>query len=68
MYIGLYVKCRYSCQILLKIEIPLRFLEKLANIKFQENPSSGNRVVPCGRTNIIHDEANGRLSQFCERA
>jgi hypothetical protein len=26
------------------------FFEKYANTKLQENPSSGNRVVPCGRT------------------
>jgi hypothetical protein len=24
--------------------------EKSSNIKFHENPSSGSRVVPCGRT------------------
>jgi len=24
--------------------------EKYSNIIFQENPSSGSRVVPCGRT------------------
>jgi len=30
-------------------------------------PSSGSRVVPCGRTDR-HDEANSRFSQFCERA
>jgi len=28
----------------------LQMFEKYSNIIFQENPSSGNRVVPCGRT------------------
>jgi hypothetical protein len=36
------------------------------NTKFYENPSRGNRDVPCGRTDR-HDEANNRFSQFCER-
>jgi hypothetical protein len=30
--------------------------EKYPNIKFHENPSSGNRVVPCGRTDIQTDK------------
>jgi hypothetical protein len=34
-------------------------------MKFHENSSSGNRVVPCGQTDR-HDEANNRFSQFCE--
>jgi len=25
-------------------------LENYSNIKFHENPSSGSRVIPCGRT------------------
>jgi len=33
-----------------------RFFEKSSNIKFHENPSSGSRVVPRGRTDG-HDEA-----------
>jgi len=41
--------------------------EKHSNTKFHENPSSGSRVVPCGQMDR-HDEANSRLSQFCERA
>jgi len=28
----------------------LFFSEKYTNIKFRENPSSGNRAVPCGQT------------------
>jgi hypothetical protein len=35
-------------------------------IKFHENPSSGSRVVPCGRTDR-HDETHCGFSQFFER-
>jgi len=46
---------RYSCQILMKPEFSRHFFfEKYSNTKFHENPSSGNRAVPCGR-------ADGRI-------
>ena len=38
----------YSCQILMKLEFYQQSFEKYSNIKFHENPSSGNRVVACG--------------------
>ena len=38
--------------------------EKNLNIEFHQKPSSGSRVVPCGRTDG-HDETNSRFSQFC---
>ena len=47
-----------------------QIFEKYSNIKFYENPSSGSRVVPCGRTDghtDRYDEANSSFSQFCER-
>jgi hypothetical protein len=50
MYIGLHVQYRYSCQILVKLEYSRQILQKYSNIKFHENPFSGSRVVPCGRT------------------
>jgi hypothetical protein len=50
-----------------KLEFSGHILENYSNIKFYENPSSGSRVVPCGRTDR-HDEANRRFSPFCERA
>jgi len=60
---------RYFRPILMKLEFfwAVFFFEKLLNMKFQENPSSETRVVPCGQTDR-HDEANSRFSQFCERA
>jgi len=63
MYIGLHVKypfsdfnetCEYSRQI----------FEKYSNIKFHKNLSSGSCSVRTGR----HDEANSRVSKFCECA
>ena len=39
-----------------------RWIKEL-NIKFRENPSSGCRVIPCGRTDR-HDEAACRFSQL----
>jgi hypothetical protein len=49
----------------MKLEFSEQIFEKYSNIKLRENPSSGSRVVPCGRTDR-HDEANSRFSQFCE--
>jgi hypothetical protein len=50
MYIGLHVNICYSCHILKKFEISWQIFVKSSNIKFHVNPSSGNRVAPCGRT------------------
>jgi len=33
----------------MKLEFSRHIFEKSSNIKFHENPSSGSRVVPCGR-------------------
>jgi len=49
----------------MKLEFTRQISEKYSNTKFHENPSSGSRVVPCGRTDR-HDEANSRFSQFGE--
>jgi hypothetical protein len=47
---------RFECTVpvivgrfLLKLEISGQIFEKYSNINFNENPSSGSRVVPCGR-------------------
>jgi hypothetical protein len=34
----------------MKLEFSGQLFEKYSNTKFNENPSSGSRVVPCGRT------------------
>ena len=61
---------RYSCQTLIKLEISRQILEKPSNIKFNENPSSGSRVVPRGRTDRRTDTTKliVTFSQFCECA
>jgi hypothetical protein len=41
---------RYSSQIIMKLEFSRQILEKESSITFHENPSSGSRVVPCGKT------------------
>jgi len=51
----------------MKFEISRQIFVKSSNTKFHENPSSGNQVVPCGRTDR-HYGANSRFPKFCERA
>jgi len=36
----------------MKLEFSGQICEKYSNIKFNENPSSGSRVVPCGRKDM----------------
>jgi len=33
----------------MKLEFSIQIFEIYSNIKFHENPSSGSRLVPCGR-------------------
>jgi hypothetical protein len=47
-------------------ETSRQFFEKYSDIEFDENPSSGSRVVPCGETDR-HDKANSYFSKFWER-
>jgi hypothetical protein len=49
MYIGVHVKYRYSCQILIKLESYPQIFKEYSNMKFHKNLSSGSRVVSCGR-------------------
>jgi hypothetical protein len=51
VYTGLHVS-NYSCQILTKFDFYRQIFGKYSNTKFHENPSSGSRVVPCGRTDM----------------
>jgi len=49
-YIGLHISTRFSCQILMRLEFSLLLFEENSHVKFNGNPSSGSRVVLCGRT------------------
>jgi len=42
----------------MKVEFSRQFLEKYSNIKFNENPSKGSRVVPCRRTDGQRNTTN----------
>jgi hypothetical protein len=63
----------HSRRTLMKLEFSWQIFEKSWNIKYNQNPSSGSRVVPCGgegrgvgRADAhAHDEANTRFQQFC---
>jgi len=46
MYIGLHIKYPLFLSDFNRTEFSRQIIEKSSNIKFQENPSSGNRVVP----------------------
>jgi hypothetical protein len=65
MYIGLHVKYRCSSPTLMKLEFSGQFFEKYSNIKFHENPSSGSRVVPCGRTDRRRYITKLIVASFC---
>jgi hypothetical protein len=51
----------------MKIEFSKQIFEKYTNLKFNENPSNGGRVVPSGRTDR-HDKNNDRFTEYCECA
>jgi hypothetical protein len=41
----------------MELEFSRQIFEKFSNVKFHENPSSGSRVVPCGRAGRRRDMA-----------
>jgi hypothetical protein len=45
----------------MKIEFSRQIFEKKLNIKFNQNPFSGSRDIPCGQTDG-RDEASSRFS------
>ena len=60
-----YLLCRGSLKS--RLEFSRQIFEKYSDIKFHENPSSGSRVVQCGRTDgrtDRHDEADSRFWQL----
>ena len=50
IYAGLHVKCPFFLSELNQTWISQRIFQKSSNIKFNGNPSSGVRVVPCEQT------------------
>ena len=50
MYIGLHVQCRYSCQILMKLEFSKQIFEKILKYHIRDNSFTTSRVL-CGRMN-----------------
>jgi hypothetical protein len=55
---------RYSCPIVMKLELSRQIFKKYTIMKFHENLSSGSRVVQCGQTDGLtdrHDEAKSRF-------
>jgi len=61
MYFGLHAK--YLLVLSDLNETSRNIFEKQSNLKSYENPSSGSRGVPCGRTDR-HDKTHGRFSQI----
>ena len=58
---------RYSCTVLVELKYSRQIFEQTFNTKFHENPPSGSRVVPFGRTNgrtDKRDEANSKKKSF----
>ena len=48
---NVFMSCiRYSFRLLMKIEFSRQIFDKSSNIKCRQNPSSGSRIIPCGRT------------------
>ena len=52
MYIGLHVKYPLFLSDFNETRITSIHFENSSHIKFNENPSSGSRVIPCGRTDM----------------
>jgi hypothetical protein len=44
----------------MNFELPRYIFGKYSNIKFNENPSSGSRIVPCGQTGSERYEESER--------
>jgi hypothetical protein len=55
---------RYSCLILMKLEMFRKVLKNLHNSEFMKMDPVAAELLHAGR----HDEANSRFWQFCERA
>ena len=51
----------YSCLVLIKLEFSRQIVEQ-SRIRFHQNPSSGRRVVSCGRTDVQTDLTKLRVA------
>ena len=51
----------------MKLELSWRILKKYSDIKFHENPSIKNWVIPYRQMDMC-EEDNSRFSQLCEHA
>jgi hypothetical protein len=58
------VSVQYRC---MKLGFSSQIFEKYSKVKFHQNLSSENRVIPYGQKDR-NDEVSLRFSQFCERA
>jgi hypothetical protein len=59
----------YSCHILIQLEFSRQSFEKKAQISnFVKIHPVGAEFFHSGKRTDRHDEANSRVSQFCERA
>ena len=47
----------------IKLDFSWQIFEKYSNIKFHENPCSGNRVLPCGQTDRQTERQTGRQKE-----
>jgi hypothetical protein len=52
--------CSLSCQVWSKMKFSLKIFEKYSDTKFHENPFTGSRVAPYGRTGRQPDSQTGR--------
>jgi hypothetical protein len=68
MYVGLHVKYRYCCEILIKLEFSQQILEKYSNIKFPKIRPVGSKFFHEDGWTDGHDEDNSRFSQVRESA
>jgi len=68
MCVGLHVKCRYSCKILIKLEFSQQIFEKKIQLpNFMKIRSVGAWFFHAD-TNVLADAASSRFSKYCERS
>jgi hypothetical protein len=54
----------YVFRMLMRLEFSGHIFEKVSNIKFQQNPSCGSRVFPCGQTDILYSDTTKLIVAF----